>query len=136
MFVEIISLVALGFGALLGLRGLFDPDWIAGVVRLQANPEKPGGYAEFRATLGGFFLFSHAAAFALVLLTGEFLSALAPLPLAAGWLGTGLGRGLSMALDRHKLGGPSLNTIWLISEVVVGLLIAAPAIRLVLITVG
>jgi hypothetical protein len=58
-FTEIIALVGLGIGALLGLGALFAPDWAAGVVRLKADPEKPGGYSEFRATYGGLLLLTH-----------------------------------------------------------------------------
>ncbi|MEX1249835.1 MAG: hypothetical protein WEA77_01385, partial [Hyphomonas sp.] len=64
---EILALIGLGLGALMGLGALFVPNWAAGVVRLQPDPERPGGYSEFRATYGGLLLLLHMTAFVLVL---------------------------------------------------------------------
>ena len=63
-FFDLIALIALGFCALLGLGSLFAPKWAAGVVRLVADPdpEKPGGFSEFRATYGGLLLLLHLTA--------------------------------------------------------------------------
>src|SRR5690242_20363139 len=47
-----LNALALAFGAYLGLRGLFDPNWAAKLVRLKPD-ERGGGFAEFRATYGG-----------------------------------------------------------------------------------
>ncbi|MBS0384976.1 MAG: hypothetical protein JSS00_06470, partial [Proteobacteria bacterium] len=54
-----LSALALGFGALLGARGLIDPRWAQRLVRLQPD-ERGGGFAEFRATYGGLFFGLHA----------------------------------------------------------------------------
>ena len=57
----LLNALALGFGAALGLRALLDPKWAARFVRLKPD-EQGGGEAEFRATYGGVFLFTHAVA--------------------------------------------------------------------------
>ena len=57
---EIISVVTLLFGAVLGLSAMFSPAWASRIVRLVEDPDplRPGGYSEFRATYGGLFLFA------------------------------------------------------------------------------
>ena len=49
----ILALIGLGLGAITGLRALLQPHWIANVLKLQADPTRPGGFAEFRASFGG-----------------------------------------------------------------------------------
>ncbi|MEQ9506915.1 MAG: hypothetical protein RLO80_11645 [Hyphomonas sp.] len=126
---EMIALVALAFGALLGLGALFSPDWASRFVRLQANPETPGGYSEFRATYGGLFLMIHLTALILVLKAPDAIAVFAVLPLAMGWLGAAMGRAFAMVLDRGKGGEARIVLIWMGSEIVLGLAIAAPILQ-------
>ena len=58
---DLIAIIALGFCAALGAGALLAPKWAAGVVRLapDPDPEKPGGFSEFRATYGGLLLLIH-----------------------------------------------------------------------------
>jgi hypothetical protein len=128
-FTEIIALVGLGIGALLGLGALFAPDWAAGVVRLKADPEKPGGYSEFRATYGGLLLLTHLTSFILVLHSPPSISVVAALPMAMGWFGAAIGRTLSMVLDRDKGGDAKIIPIWMSTEIALGLAIAAPILQ-------
>ena len=85
---EIISVVTLLFGAVLGLSAMFSPAWASRIVRLVEDPDplRPGGYSEFRATYGGLFLFAHLMTAILVvnLSTGseDILTTLVVLPLA------------------------------------------------------
>ena len=94
---EIISLITLLAGAVLGLSAMFSPAWASRIVRLVEDPDplRPGGYSEFRATYGGLFLFSHLMTAILVVNLGnsdpEILTSLVVLPLAAGWVGAGVG---------------------------------------------
>ncbi len=102
---EIIAAIALLFGAVLGLAALFNPDWASRLVRLVPDPDpaRPGGYSEFRATYGGLFLMSHLMT--LVIMTrvpDPVVSMIVCLPLAMGWLGAGMGRLLSLLLDKAK----------------------------------
>lgn len=127
---EIIALVGLAAGALLGLIGLTGPDRAAGIVRLQPDPARGGGYSEFRGTYGGLFLAMHAAAFILVLGTPVQTSALIVLPLAAGWLGAAAGRVVSLVMDRPRLGDTSVIPFWMMTEVALALAIAAPLLHL------
>ena len=64
-----IAIIALGFCAALGLGALLAPKWAAGVVRLVAdpNPDKPGGFSEFRATYGGLLLLIHLSVLIILL---------------------------------------------------------------------
>lgn len=126
---EIIALIGLGFGAALGLGALFAPDWAAGVVRLKADPEKPGGYSEFRATYGGLLLLVHLTAFVMVLHAPPVMGLAAALPIAAGWFGAAIGRTFSMVLDRGKGGEAKIIPIWMATEIALGLAIAAPILQ-------
>ncbi len=132
---DIIALIGLGLGAVLGLGALFSPGWAAGIVRLQPDPDRPGGYTEFRATYGGLFLLVHLSA-GLILwhVAGEnpLLSVIAVMPLAAGWLGAAVGRLFAMVLDRGKGGEARIVPIWMAFEIALGLAIAAPILHLAL----
>ncbi|MGD9980944.1 MAG: hypothetical protein AB7H66_03500 [Hyphomonadaceae bacterium] len=101
-----LSALALIFGAALGARALIDPHWAARFVRLKED-EQGGGFAEFRATYGGVFLFLHLVALVFVasyLLGGEYvigvLATGAAAVIAAGWAGSALGRLFSMWRDK------------------------------------
>tara|TARA_R110001599_G_scaffold14486_5_gene62978 strand:+ start:2626 stop:3042 length:417 start_codon:yes stop_codon:yes gene_type:complete len=132
---EIISLLALGFGAVLGVTALISPSWASGVVRLveDPDPEKPGGYSEFRATFGGFFMLSHMMTAALLLTVSKsdvnVLSILVVLPLAAAWVGAAFGRTVSLLLDGSKNRTKGMIPVWIPMEFLVGLAIAAPLLQ-------
>lgn len=137
-FGEILSIITLGLGALMGLGAMFSPSWASGVVRLVAdpNPDKPGGYAEFRATYGGLFLFSHLMTLALLLTFSKLDTDAAPImglvavmPLAAGWVGAGIGRLFSLIMDRSNNRANGMNPTWIAFEIVFGLAIAAPFLQ-------
>ena len=122
---EIISLLALGFGAILGVMALISPRWASGVVRLVEDPDpaRPGGYSEFRATYGGLFLMTHLAALLIALKLPVVYAAFAALPLALGWIGAGLGRLVSLLADRDKNRAKGLIPVWIPLELILGLAI-------------
>lgn len=132
---EIISLVTLLFGAVLGLSAMFSPAWASKIVRLVEDPDplRPGGYSEFRATYGGLFLFSHLITAVLILNLGsaepDILTTLVVLPLAAGWIGAGIGRLMSLVFDRTKNREAGLIPVWIPMEIILGLAIAAPFLQ-------
>jgi len=84
-------------GAGLGLGAMISPAWAAKLVRMQADPDNPDGYAEFRATFGGVFFFLHIA-FLLAVLLGQGVIGAAAV-LCFGWGGAAFGRVLSLLLD-------------------------------------
>lgn len=139
---DLLALLALGFCALLGLGALFAPKWAAGVVRLVADPDpaKPGGFSEFRATYGGLLLFLHLSAIIIILslndLTGtsqtgaSVIKAFILLPIAAGWFGAGIGRMISLLLDKTENRSPGMIPIWIPMELALGLAIASPLLSL------
>ncbi len=137
-FGEIISIIGLGFAALLGLGSLISPNWGAGVVRLVENPDpaKPGGYSEFRATYGGLFLFSHLMAIVLLLALHKaepaVLTTLIVMPLAMGWFGAAIGRTISLLLDGKRNRSAPVIPIWIATEVATGLAIGAPFLQFIL----
>ncbi|WP_421785717.1 DUF4345 family protein [Hyphobacterium sp.] len=88
-------------GAGLGLGALISPRWAAKLVRMQADPARPEGYAEFRATFGGVFLFLHLAFLVAIYLGQGVIGAAAVL--SFGWGGAAFGRILSMILDGAKV---------------------------------
>jgi hypothetical protein len=133
-FGEIIALLGLGLGAALGLGGLIAPNWASGVVRLKADPDKPGGYSEFRGTYGGFFLLMHFTALLLVLQLSAgppILTVAATLPVAAAWLGAAAGRVVALVYDADKLRGATIIPVWMAVEAAIGLAVAAPLLQFV-----
>ena len=125
----VLNALALAFGVFLGARGLIDPRWAAKLVRLKGD-EQGGGFAEFRATYGGLFFFSHAAALYFTIkyiLGGEsvigIFAAGAAAALAAAWIGTAGGRGFSMLADKTRT---RFNLFSAAIEAATGLMIAAP----------
>ncbi len=123
-------------GSLMGLGAFCSPSWTSTVVRLveDPNPAKPGGYSEFRATYGGLFLFAHlpSAAMLITFSRGDaqpILGLIAVLPLAAGWIGAGVGRTLSVIVDRDKNRQLAMNPTWIAFEIIFGLAIAAPFLQ-------
>tara|TARA_R110002049_G_scaffold23880_1_gene85004 strand:+ start:401 stop:820 length:420 start_codon:yes stop_codon:yes gene_type:complete len=134
---EVISLVVLGAYAVLGAMGMLSPAWMARIVRLveDPDPERPGGFSEFRATFGGLFMFSHMMTAALLLTVSQsevnVLSVLVVLPLAAGWIGAAFGRTLSLLLDKQKNRSSGMIPVWIPMEFLSGLAIAAPILQFV-----
>ena len=132
---EVISLVVLGAYAVLGAMTMLSPAWMARIVRLveDPDPERPGGFSEFRATFGGLFMFSHMMTAALLLTVSQsevnVLSVLVVLPLAAGWIGAAFGRTLSLLLDKQKNRGNGMIPVWIPMEFLSGLAIAAPILQ-------
>ncbi|GAN00039.1 hypothetical protein U91I_03702 [alpha proteobacterium U9-1i] len=124
-----LNAIALLAGVCLGARALVDPRWAARFVRLKPD-ERGGGFAEFRATYGGVFAASHAAALLITLkwiLGGEFIFGLyaagAAAVLAAAWAGACGGRALSMWRDATRT---RWNMLSACAEAGMALAIAAP----------
>ena len=129
-----LSALGLAAGAAMGAYGLINPRWAAALVRLRDIPEKPGGFAEVRGTYGGLFLGSHAAALALMVAAALKIEAIGGVPTegsglgavavcGAMWIGTGIGRVVSILLDGT---GTRFNRASVGFEVVLGLAILAP----------
>ena len=136
---DIISIIALGFCAALGLGALFAPKWAAGVVRLVADPDpdKPGGFSEFRATYGGLLFMAHMTAIVILFqLTNndefsvKLMKVFTLLPIAAGWIGAGFGRTMSLILDRAENRDKGLIPVWIPMELALGIAIALPIFQL------
>ena len=133
-FLELIAMIALGFCAALGVGALFAPKWAAGVVRLVADPDpdKPGGFSEFRATYGGLLLLIHLSV--LIILMQDQLAltykVFALFPVAMGWVGAGLGRLLSLLLDRAENRENGMIPVWIPLELALGFAILAPVFGL------
>ena len=131
-----LSALGLAAGAGMGAYGLINPRWAAGLVRLRDDPEKSGGFAEFRGTYGGLFLASHGVALTFVVkalavgtpapVSNEsvlWFAEIAGLTCGAMWIGTGMGRLLSIVLDGT---GTKFNQASVAFELGLGLAIAAP----------
>ena len=125
-----LSALALLFGAVLGARGLVDPDWAARLVRLKED-EQGGGFAEFRATYGGVFFGLHAVALYLVVnwmfgaaATVGVLASGACAAVAAGWAGAALGRVVS--IWRDKGADTPFNRLSVLVEAGVALCVGLP----------
>ena len=130
---DIVSHATLLFGAAIGFGALISPKWAAGVVRLQADPDplKPGGYSEFRATYGGLLMMLHLMALIMVWhLPKPQTDILVLTPLAAAWIGAGIGRSISLVLDREENREPGLIPVWIPMEFALGLAIFAPFLQL------
>lgn len=123
MIFHYMTIAGLSFGVFAGFIALFRPHAIANTLRLQANPEKPGGFAEFRATFGGVFFMVHLTAIVLVLNLGQPISTFVVLPIAMAWYGAALARYTSMLADKKENGEGGINRYWVILELFVGTLI-------------
>ena len=135
IFAWLLNALALAFGAGLGARALFDPKWAARFTRLQADAQG-GGEAEFRATYGGVFAFTHLVALAFTLryvLDGESvigaLATGAAAVLSAGWAGAALGRGIAIWRDGART---TFNIFCACAEGALALAVGAPWIVWVL----
>jgi hypothetical protein len=124
-----LNALALGFGAALGLRALFNPTWAARFARLRPD-EQGGGEAEFRATYGGVFFFGHAAALFFTLkylgdgshVIGVCATGAAAV-LSAAWAGSAAGRLLAIWRDGVRT---QFNLICAFAEVALALAVGAP----------
>ncbi len=137
-FTEIISIIALGFCVLAAMSALLVPKWMVGIVRLVADPdpERPGGFAEFRAVYGGFFLMLHITALVIVLVPTAQLpiqfKIFALFPISVAWIGAGFGRAISLFMDGDENRGSGNNFALIAVEMVLGIAIAAPVLQLTL----
>ena len=131
---ELIAIIALGFCSALGLGAMFAPKWAAGVVRLVADPdpEKPGGFSEFRATYGGLLLLIHLSGLIILLQPHLALTykIFALFPIAMGWIGAGMGRLLSLLMDKAENRSNGLIPVWIPMELALGFAILAPVFGL------
>ncbi|MGH6949717.1 MAG: hypothetical protein ACREH4_02505 [Vitreimonas sp.] len=130
-----LNALALLFVSFLGVRAMLDPRWAARFVRLKPD-EQGGGEAEFRATYGGVFLFTHAAALLLTskyMLDGASIVGLcatgAAAVLSAGWAGSAAGRFLAIWRDGVRT---PFNLLSAFAEIALALAIGAPWIVWVL----
>lgn len=126
---DILAILALAFGALYGLACLANPQFAATSVRLQADPNRPGGFTEFRATFGGTLAGLHLMTIAIVLLFSGPVALAAITVMAAGWFGAAFGRSASILLDQEKSVNPSLNWKLVALEIVVGLALILPLVQ-------
>jgi len=125
-----LSALALAFGAYLGARGLLDPHWAQKLVRLSPD-EQGGGFAEFRAIYGGWFLGLHAVALIFVLewmFRGEGVIGTtaigATAAIAVAWGAAAAGRVISMLRDDGAQ--TRFNRLSAAVEVAMAALIGAP----------
>ena len=130
MIFSYLTMAGLAFGAFAGLIALFRPAAIANTLRLQANPNKPGGYAEFRATFGGVFFMIHLTAIISVMHLPPRIATFVILPIATAWFGAAFARLASMVLDKAQNGDGGINRYWVCLEIFVGLLILSIIIPL------
>jgi hypothetical protein len=121
----VFALIACALGAGMGAFSLANPAWGARLVRLIADPDRPGGFAEFRASYGGLFLAGHVAAAAALSMSPES-GAWACFALGAGWFGAGVGRTVSIFLDA----GTATKFNWgsVVFEILMALALIAPVI--------
>jgi len=130
MIFQYMTLAGLAFGAFAGLVALFRPAAIANTLRLQANSDKPGGYAEFRATFGGVFFMIHMTGLVIVYHLPPHFGVFAVLPIAMAWFGAAFARLASMVLDKTENGVGGINRYWVVLEIAVGLLIMSTLLQL------
>ena len=102
-----IAAAAAFLGGLMGLLSLAVPSWGASVVRLQPCSERPGGWAEFRASYGGMFLALHGAVLLSIAMSAQAgMASVIASGFAAGaaWFGMAVGRLVSIVLDHDDRG--------------------------------
>ena len=119
---DIGALIACAIGGGLGGYAMINPVWASKLVRLVPAEGKVEGKSEFRATYGGLFLLGHAFA-AWALATAQPGAEMAAAASGSGWLGSGIGRLVSLALDKTAT---SLNWFNVIFEALLGALLLTP----------
>jgi uncharacterized membrane protein YeaQ/YmgE (transglycosylase-associated protein family) len=123
-YTDVVALIACVLGGGLGAYAMFNPSWASRLVRLVPAECKVEGQSEFRATYGGLFLLGHAFA-GWALLADQPGSEMASAALAAGWVGSGIGRLISIVLD--KAASP-VNWFNVLFEALLGALLLTPAL--------
>jgi hypothetical protein len=121
---EIVALIACVIGGGLGGYALVNPRWAAKLVRLAPAEGKVEGRSEFRATYGGLFLLPHAF-IVWAVFSDQPGAELAAAALGAAWLGSGVGRIVSIVLDKT---GTGLNWFNVAFEAVLGLALLSPLV--------
>jgi len=121
--------VAALLGTLLGLLSFLRPSWGASVVRLRPDPDKPGGFSEFRATYGLAFALVHASV--LLTLAMSFQAGAgavmgASFAAALFLIGMSIGRGISVLADAAHGTRTGYNIFSVGFELVLGLMLLAP----------
>ncbi len=121
---------AAAIGAILGVIALLWPQRAAQIVRLRADPDATGGFAEFRATYGGLLLFAHLAVLLAIVMREQAGMASvigASFAVGAGWLGAALGRALAMLVDhREHATRTGYNAFSTVFELALALALLAP----------
>ena len=126
MLSQIVSSLALIFGAWMGLYSMLKPSWGSRTVGLKPIEGHAEGVSEFRSSFGGFFLAGHLGTLFLLWKLDPMSAPVVTFPLGAAWIGSGCGRVLSIYLDEGA--ATRQNWIWVGFEWAMGVLIALPAI--------
>lgn len=134
MTTTLLAAVGLGLGLLYSLACLVSPAFASESVRLQPDPDRPGGYAEFRATFGGVFGGLHLFALIALYTAPAMAAAYAAGVVACGWAGAMIGRLAAVSLDGDKVRNTQLNLKLALFEFVMALAIGAPLLQLWLAT--
>lgn len=128
MIAQLIASATLLFGAWMGVYSMLKPSWGSKVVGLEPIAGHREGISEFRATFGGLFLFGHLATLVCLWLLDPMVSPVICIPLAAAWIGAGLGRCLSILRDDGA--NTRQNVIWVAMEIGMGAAISLPMLVL------
>ncbi|MAK60406.1 MAG: hypothetical protein CMK09_05465 [Ponticaulis sp.] len=124
LITQLISSAILAFGAWMGLYSMLKPSWGSKTVGLIPLPGHAEGPSEFRATFGGLFFFGHLVTLILLWKLDQLSAPIVTCPLAACWIGSGIGRMISIWRDEGT--ATRLNWIWVGFEMGMGILIALP----------
>jgi len=128
-FTWYIAGIAALIGGAMGLLSLIRPRWGAGVVRLTPETERPGGWAEFRASYGGALFLLHGAVLLTLAMSGQAGEGSvigASFAAACYWIGMGLGRIVSLVADASKGVRTGYNVFGTAFELAVGIALLAP----------
>lgn len=128
MISQLISSAALLFGAWMGLYSMLKPSWGSKAVGLEPIPGNKEGQSEFRATFGGMFVAGHLATVVCLWRLDQMISPIIVIPLAAAWIGAGLGRVFSIYKDDGA--ATRQNWIWVALELGLGVVISVPFLSL------
>ena len=119
---DFIALAACAIGGGLGAYAMVNPAWASRIVRLTPTEGQVEGRSEFRASFGGLFLAGHAFA-AWAIATGQPGYEFAAAAIGAGWLGSSVGRTISLFADDTLT---RLNLFNVVFELLLGLALIAP----------
>jgi len=128
MISQLIASAILAFGAWMGFYSLIKPSWGSKTVGLIPMPGHAEGQSGFRATFGGLFLMAHLSTLVLLWWLDQMVAPVIVVPLAAGWVGAGLGRMISIWRDDGA--ATRQNWIWVGFELGMGCLIALPFVMM------